>query len=462
MMNELFNCLARICEEHAEQLADWPVVKESDPDAIRDYLSPFDFSHPRPLVDLTAQMASGLQQWNVHVPHPRYFGLFNPAASQASVAADALAALFNPQLAVWAHAPFANEVETHVLRYFARQLHYPETASVQFTSGGSEANHAAVLAALAHHFQRYLQDGLAALSRKPVMYISEEGHHSFEKIIKNVGLGLNGLRRITVDSRQQMDVEMLRRQMQEDRANGYEPFMIVATAGTTGTGAVDPLKELRTLADEAGAWLHVDAAWAGTALLVESIKQALNGIGSADSVTMDAHKWLSVSMGAGMFFCRHPQTVQAAFGLQAGYMPSQSSAEPYLTGLQWSRRFIGLKAFMTLAHLGENGIRQQMEQQLSLADLLHRSLQQRGWQVLNESPVGVVCFSHPGLRQDAALTDWLYQLTLQKGDFWLSTYSIRGVKAFRACITSTHTTEEDVEALVDFLDSTLRIKLGCV
>ncbi len=314
-----------------------------------------------------------------------------------------------------------------------------------------------MLTALAHHFPAYLRHGLAGISVKPVLYISREGHHSFDKIIKNVGLGLESLRKIGVDNHQQLDVDQLRQQIQTDRDDGYTPFLIVGTGGTTGTGAIDPLNALRSVADQTGMWFHVDAAWAGTAVLVPSVKEALSGIETADSITMDAHKWLSVSMGAGMFFCRHAAAVQQAFGLLADYMPSQASTEPYVTGLQWSRRFTGLKAFMTLANLGEEGVRRQMERQLDLAAQLRQGLLKNGWQVLTHSSVGVVCFTHHQLATQSALTDRLHALLLQEGQCWLSTYSVGDIKAFRACITSTNTKEADVDALIVFLNEALAL-----
>lgn len=450
-----FERLTQISESYAENVVAWPVIEDDSAASIREYLCSFDFAKPQPLDALTDNMAQGLKRWTLHTSHPRYFGLFNPAPSAASVVADGLVALFNPQLAVWAHAPFANEVETHVLRFFARHLDYPESASAQFTSGGSEANHSAVLTALAHYFPAYLRHGLAGIPAKPVLYISREGHHSFDKIIKNVGLGLDSLRKISVDTHQQLDVEGLRQQIQKDRDDGYTPFLIIGTAGTTGTGAIDPLNALRSVANQTGMWLHVDAAWAGTAVLVPSVKETLSGIETADSITIDAHKWLSVSMGAGMFFCRHSSAVRQAFGLLADYMPSQASTEPYLNGLQWSRRFIGLKAFMTLANLGEEGVRRQMERQLELSARLRQELLKNGWQILTHSSVGVVCFTHHQLANQSALTDRLHALMLQEGQFWLSTYPVGDIKAFRACVTSTNTQEADVDALIVFLNDAL-------
>ena len=328
-----------------------PVSSPIQADQLRRAIeSGFDFTQPIPLEDLTRQVADLLRRYAVHVTHPRYFGLFNPSVTAAGVVADALVALYNPQLATWSHSPAANELERVTLKFFARTLGFDlDTSSANFTTGGLEANLSAVVVALAHRFPTVARDGLASLGATPVIYVTSESHHSFVKICRIVGLGMQALREVPTTASFAMDPRALQDAIDVDKQQGLCPLLIVGTAGTTGGGIVDPLADLADVATASGTWLHVDAAWGGAAALVPRLRPALNGIERADSVTWDAHKWLSVPMGAGMFFCRHADTVRRAFDVTTSYMPPLTEgegADQYRTTLQWSRRAIGLKVFM--------------------------------------------------------------------------------------------------------------------
>ena len=266
----------------------------------------------------------------------------------------------------------------------------------------------------------------------------------------------DALRKIPVDADLKLDVAALERQLQLDRAAGYTPVLLVGTAGTTGSGTLDPLPELAEVARRHGLWFHVDAAWAGGAVLSDRLRPHLSGIDLADSVTIDAHKWFSVAMGAGMFFTRHPAAVHAAFNIDASYMPSHLQTEPYVTTLQWSRRCIGLKLFLTLAEQGATGLAHQMEQQCDLATYLSQQLRAAGWLVVHESPVGVVNFTHSQLQTGSFTASRLQQQLEQEGDFWLSTVPLPGHGVvLRACITSHHTRAATLDALVTRLGQLL-------
>src|SRR5207248_2529547 len=200
--------------------------------------------------------------------------------------------------------------------------------------------------------------GLQRVSASPTIYLTREAHHSFNKIAHMTGLGRSSLRIVAADGDLQMDVADLARLVAADRARGFTPLMIVGTAGTTGAGAIDPLSRLAEFCRSANVWFHVDAAWGGAAIISPRLRQCLAGIDAADSITCDAHKWFSVPMGAGMFFCRHADAVGEAFHAQTFYMPPATpgtAVDPYTHSVQWSRRFIGLKLFVALAERGEVG-----------------------------------------------------------------------------------------------------------
>jgi aromatic-L-amino-acid decarboxylase len=246
-------------------------------------------------------------------------------------------------------------------------------------------------------------------------------------------------------------VEALRSAVERDRAAGERPFLVVATAGTTAAGAIDPLSAIADLCRELGLDLHVDAAWAGAIGLSERLRPLLDGIERADSVTVDAHKWLSAPMGAGVFLTRHSRDLTSTFRVAAGYMPSADSSDPYLTSAQWSRRFIGLKVFMSLAATGRAGYAAQIEHDCRLGDRLRARLRDGGWQVVNETPLPVVCFV-PAAPADAAELARIAGAVEGSGDAWISVAKLAGRPALRACITSHRTTEADLEALCNSLE----------
>jgi glutamate/tyrosine decarboxylase-like PLP-dependent enzyme len=257
-----------------------------------------------------------------------------------------------------------------------------------------------------------------------------------------------------------LDPKALDRTMAEDAGAGRRPFLVVATAGTTSTGAIDPLDELADVAARHAAWLHVDAAWGGAAVLSPRLRPALAGIERADSLTWDAHKWLSVPMGAGMFFCRHPEAVDRAFGISTGYMPagSRGARDPYASTVQWSRRAIGLKVFASLAELGLDGYRELIERQAAMGDRLRELLAGAGWTVLNQTPLPLVCFTHPSLETGRkSQAGQLVHEVVERRRVWISKVVLPGGRpAARACVTSFRTGEDDLGVLMEELETVRR------
>src|SRR5207245_192282 len=241
----------------------------------------------------------------------------------------------------------------------------------------------------------------------PTIYLTREAHNSFNKIAHMTGIGRGALRTIATDGDLKMDVHHLERRVADDRRNGMVPLMVVGTAGTTAAGAIDPLPDMARFCQSEALWFHVDAAWGGAAVLSPTLRGHLDGIGAADSITCDAHKWFSVPMGAGMFFCRHPGAVAEAFRAQTVYMPGKMAGpavDPYTTSVQWSRRFIGLKLFLALAQHGESGYVEMIERQARMGDVLGDALQRAGWHIVNTTPLPLVSFTRDGLDQGRFLS----------------------------------------------------------
>lgn len=442
-----WDALEGVIEGHRAGLERRALVPRLSTEEIRARLAvEFDFDQPHALKEIMGRVSALLQDGMVHATHPGYFGLFCPDLHPAGMAADAIVAAFNPQLSVYSHAPAAYEMERHVLQEFVSVLGWREDALATFTSGGSEANQTGLLVGLTAKLEGFGERGLDG--RRPTVYVSAEAHHSLVKIGCALGIGRQAIRHVPVDEHLGMDVSRLREMVREDRRAGLTPVAVVATLGTTSAGSIDPVCSVADLAGEENLWLHVDAAWGGAALLVPALRHHLAGIERADSVTIDAHKWLSVPMGAGMFFCQDPDSVAEAFGIRAAYMPLGGERDPYTHTLQWSRRFIGLKLLMTMAALGREGYGEMVEHQAAMADLLARRLGEIGWRVVHHSPFAVVTFLPPDDRDLDALVAGIQE----RGKVWISKTVLSGIgPALRACVTNYRTGAEQVEALVSEL-----------
>jgi aromatic-L-amino-acid decarboxylase len=434
------------------------VVPTFDRAAFAAALAGFDFQTPIPLGDLLAWTTAQLEHGVVHMNHPRYLGLFNPAPSFPAQCADRIAATFNPQLATATTSPAAVAIEAHVARAVAARAGLPDGAAGHFTSGGSEANYTAVICALTRAEPGFAAAGSRAFPGQPVFYISADSHLAWLKIAHQAGIGRAAARLIPTDGSGRMGTDTLTAAIADDRAQGNVPFLIVATAGTTNAGMIDPLARCADLARANGLWLHVDAAWGGALIASPHLAPLLAGIERADSITIDAHKWLVTTMGCGMFLTAHPAVLSAAFNVATTYMPSNASGiDPYVTTAQWSRRFLGLRLFLALAAAGWNGYAAHVERAVHLARQLAAGAAARGWTVVNDPSLAVACLVPP---PGAVPVRAIVARVLATGGAWVSTAVFEGQDVLRACITHGETTEADIAQVVALLDDSARALPG--
>jgi glutamate/tyrosine decarboxylase-like PLP-dependent enzyme len=417
---------------------------------FRDELATFDFAGPMSFQEYNELIVWTIRQMEhgiVHITHPRYFGLFNPKPTFPAEIADRITAAFNPQLATWTTSPAAVEIESHVIRAVSARIGLPPGSTGHFTAGGSEANFTAVLLALIKFCPRFVEEGARAFPGQPVFYVSKESHLAWLKIAQQAGIGRTAVRLVDTDGHGRMKADALRWALQCDLEEGRTPFMIAATAGTTGAGMIDPLSECAQIAYNFGLWYHVDAAWGGGLIASDTLHHRLVGLERADSVTIDAHKWFATTMGCGMFVTQHPELLATSFYVLTGYMPSHEvSVDPYVTSIQWSRRFLGLRLFLSLAATGWEGYAGHVEHALTMIGLLEKQLIEHGWIIVNESPVGVLCFIPPSgsVRQ-------IVKQVVTSGTAWVSVAVTEGREVIRACVTCGTTTEEDISELVNTL-----------
>jgi len=401
------------------------------------------------------RVLTGMQQYAVHTPHPSYYGLFNPRANFPSILADTITATYNPQMAAWSHAPFAAEVERYLIDEIAKRFGYNQADGV-FASGGAEANQTAVLCALNQLFSNYATQGLMGVTKRPIIYCSTEAHHSVLKSARSSGLGGDSIRSIDVDNSLKMDLEKLKTQILNDIADGHQPFMIVATFGTTGAGSIDPIKEIHEIVDNFGMWLHIDAAYGGALAWSSEHKDVCKYLHLADSITYDLHKWMSVPMGCSVLVTRDQEILHKTFRVTTEYMPKDAKdlavTDAFTHSIQWSRRFIGLKLYLGLLTFGWDGYSTLIDHTLKLNSQL-KELLSPGWKVINDSVLPILCIVPI---EEGPSVATICQRVVDSGKAWLSVYPVSGVPSLRICITNYQTSSEHLEQLVTLLNEVVK------
>ena len=454
-MEELWSGVGQIAKRYRQDLPGLRVSPPLDPAQPRNSIQAFKLDDSRGWREVLLWIDSHMRNHQLHTGHPQYFGLFNPAPLPLGIAADALTAAYNPQLAAWSHSPFAVELERAMIQEFGIRFGFPAgSIDGTFCTGGAEANHTALLCALTTRFPKFASEGLRALPGQPTLYISEAAHHSWIKAARACGLGTTAVRSIPCEPPHQLNTEILQRLLLEDQRAGHCPVLICGTAGTTSAGVIDPLRKLAELAKGSGVWYHVDAAWGGAARFVAEYQDWLAGIEEADSATFDAHKFLSIPMGAGVFLTRHTSALAETFRISTDYMPRDASllavTEPHAHSIQWSRRFIGLKVFLPIAAMGWCGVADLIRRQCRLGSRLRQMLTRDGWLCLNETPLPLVCFTVEE-DIDGAMVELIAKRVVESGSAWISTVNLHR-PAIRACVTNFRTTEGDLQALLKSLN----------
>jgi glutamate/tyrosine decarboxylase-like PLP-dependent enzyme len=445
--------LTRALAAALEHVGQGSVMPDIDMSRFGEQLAAFDFETARPIEALLEWTIAQLEHGVVHMTNPRYFGLFNPPANFPSQCADRITAAFNPQLASSGSSPVPVAIEAHVIRAIAARAGLPPESAGHFTTAGSEANYTALICALTHAEPRFGTEGVRAFAGPVALYTSRECQPAWFKIAHQAGIGRAGLKLIATDARGELEAAALEEAIESDLRAGIVPVMISATAGTTGGGMIDPLTRCAEIARRHGAWYHVDAAWGGAALCSDRLRPTLAGIELADSLTIDAHKWFATTMGCGMFITRYPRILGEAFRVTTEFMPSAVGAlDPYLNSVQWSRRFMGLKLFLSLAAAGWRGYGAHVERAVAVIARVKAQLIARGWTAVNDSQLAVLCVvppaGYPQVRE-------VVRRVLASGRAWVAATRFSGSDVIRICATHGEITAADVDELVAALESTL-------
>lgn len=400
-----------------------------------------------------------------HVPSANHFGLMSPTPTYIAVLAEALVAALNPQLASSARPQLASRIERETIRWIGERVGWAGNFDGTFTSGGSEANSTALALALAAGFPDVIEHGVCGLESLPVFYASSEAHHSLEKAAGLLGIGRRSLRRIEVTGRMQLDTEKLEQAMQRDCAAGYKPFCVVATAGTTNSGAVDDIVRLSEICRRHQIWLHVDGAYGAALIFSDRHRHLIPGIGHADSITLDPHKWLAMPYAAGTVLTRHPEMLPRVFGIHTPYMPKAMGGElpdNFAISAQWSRRMNSLKLWLTLRIHGRLEYERTIDRQLALARQFaawiktSENFELAAPQVLPIINVRLKNASRRGAGIRASHSAIVEAVT-QSGQRWISETMVHGESVIRIIVISYLTRERHLRQLQKALTEAARM-----
>jgi glutamate/tyrosine decarboxylase-like PLP-dependent enzyme len=413
------------------------------------------------------EVCSELIVQGFHVPSANYFGLMNPTPTYMAVLAEMLVAALNPQLASLARSQLAARIEKQTVRWVGERVGWKAGFDGTFTSGGNEANFSGLALAMAAHFPRAIEEGVASTGARPVLYASSEAHHSIDKSAGLLGLGRKALRRVAVDQRIQLDPTALEDAIGRDRAAGFAPFCVVATAGTTNSGAVDDLRKISEICSRHALWLHLDGAYGAAAIFSDRHRDLVGGIELCDSVTIDPHKWLAMPFAAGVILTRHPDTLRQAFAVPTPYMPKAGVPTPtdnFLVSTQWSRRMNSLKLWLTLRVHGRQAYEELIDRQLKLAasfaQWVSRSelFELAAPQVL---PIVNLRPRIPGAAEERiqAINDAIVQEVTREGKRWISSTVVNGRSVIRMMVISYLTGHRHLEELMIALAEAARKQL---
>ena len=435
-----------ILVQHFATMRDGPVGAKRAPEDLLPVLCAPPGEMPTDPETLLARLEQDVFPNNLHVDHPRFFAFVPGPGNFVSAMADALASGFNVFNGTWLGGSAAAAIELTVIDWFRSFCGYPEAAGGLLVSGGSAAN----LTAL--HAARFAK--LEGRMNGATIYFSDQTHYSVERALRVIGFSSDQFRKIASDDRFRLPVESLREAIRVDKAAGLRPFCVVANAGTTNTGAVDPLLHLAEICAEENLWLHADGAYGAAAVISERGREKLAGLDRVDSLSLDPHKWLFQPFECGCVLLRDKALLKSAFQLMPEYMRDvhRNTAETNQAdyGVQLSRGFRALKVWLSINTFGLAAFRDAITHGFELAEFAERELRQRtGCEILSPAEMAIVAFRFGN--DDALQTRLVEQMLADRFAFLTST-TLKGRTALRLCTINPRTTEDDIVQTIDRLE----------
>ncbi|MEL7833266.1 pyridoxal phosphate-dependent decarboxylase family protein [Fodinibius sp. Rm-B-1B1-1] len=387
---------------------------------------------------------------------PRYFGYITGGGNQVAVLAEMIKASLNQNNLKWHSSPVSTELERLVMRWVADFIGYPTSSAGVLLSGGSVANFNCLAVARKIKAPSDISDEGIYGSNPMTVYVSEEGHSSFDKAMDMLGLGKKYLRKIPVEDDFRINIEALEEQIRSDKNAGLNPICAIAVAGTTNTGAVDNLQAVADICEEYGLWYHVDAAYGGPAARVDKTIPLFEGIERADSVVVNPHKWMYVPFEAGGALVKNPEHLRRTFSTIPDYLKSdqQNGGRTDLMeyNLPLTKEFKALKVWMTIKAYGADRLRNEIASDIDKAQYLVDLIsEEKGLELMAPVPLSIVCFRYNPGGLDAKQLDVLNDKIIDKveidGRVFLTGTKINGATAIRVCFINHRTKRKDIQLL---------------
>ena len=410
------------------------------------------------------ELEQKLLPYCTHVGHPGYMGLITPSPAPIGVVADFICSALNQNVGAYSIGPSAVAMERQVVRWLSNLCGYGDNAGGNLTSGGMTANFIGLkLGRDAVTGDRAQQEGIR---EKCAVYVSEERHVSVDKAVDAIGLGRSALRALPTDADFQVRLDALEDAIAQDKKNGIRPLILVGVFGTTNTGAVDDVRELRRIADREGMWLHADAAYGGGMLLSHEWSMRNRGLELADSVTIDPHKWFYAPLDAGAVIVKDEKRLTASFGMKPSYLTDELDKaneryQYYVHGFEQSRRFRSLKVWMSFKRYGARQIGEWVDNNVRQAKHLYRVVEADSeFEPASKPPMSAICIRYKNPVVSEAESKELHAEVAkhveQSGRFWISTTELKGKSWFRINPVNFRTRKEHMDELFQLLKQECR------
>lgn len=443
-----------------EDIEDRPLFPRIEPRELHALFDEPLPQEPTALATILDELERKLLPYCAHVNHPGYMGLITPSPLPAGILADLLASGLNQNVGAYTIGPSAVALERRTVRWLDDLVGYGPGAGGNLTSGGTLANFIGLK--LARDFATGDGAQHTGVRERLAAYTSEERHVSVDKAVDAVGIGRENTRVLPTDERFRVRIDALEAALASDRRNGIRPVCIIAMGGSTNTGAIDLLSELRRIADREGAWLHVDAAYGGGMLLSETHRGVLAGIEAADSVTLDPHKWFFAPLDAGAILVKDEACLTRSFGMSPSYLTDRMDRANerynyYVHGFEQSRRFRGLKVWMGLKRHGAKELASWVERNVEQARRLAvLAAGDADFEVaLDPPPMSAVCIRYRPSGLTEARAEELHAVVARRieegGRFWFSTTTLKGRSWFRINPVNFRTRLEHMDELFELL-----------
>lgn len=449
--------LVDLLSDYLNEIEDHPLLKDTDPKIIERL-----FNEPIPEEGIDSnsiikELQEKLFPYTTNVNHPGYFGLITPTPTPIGILGDFIASALNQNLGAYSIGPSAVEMEKRTVRWLCDLAGLPSSAGGNLTSGGMMANFVALKLARDWSSGNRAQYQGAIFEHR--VYVSEERHVSIDKAVDAVGFGRDSLRTIPTDEEFRVDLDALENEIKKDKKSNFVPACIIGLAGTTNTGSVDPLPALRKLADKYGAWFHVDAAYGGGILLSKKRTNLLSGIETADSITLDPHKWFFAPLDAGSILVKDKRQLTLSFGIQPSYLKDNIDNERYqyfVHSFEQSRRFRSLKVWMSFKRYGTRQIARWIDSNIDQAEHLYKLCKdERIFRPAVAPPMSAICIRFDSDKLSLSEIELLHNEVAKRaelsGKFWISTTMLKAKIFFRINPVNFRTRIKHIDELYNFL-----------